>query len=48
MYVLQYGAGMFGNLACRDNGDVSGDGHINSLWIALLILQYTAGLIAAF
>ena len=47
VYVLQYGAGMFFNLACRENADVSGDGHIDAIDSAL-ILQYTAGLLAGF
>ncbi len=46
VYVLQYGAGMLGNLACRHNGDLSGDGRINSVDSAL-ILQFTAGLLAS-
>jgi uncharacterized repeat protein (TIGR02543 family) len=47
VYVLQYGAGMFFDLACRENADVSGDAHIDAIDSAL-ILQYTAGLLAGF
>ena len=43
LLVLQFNAGLLGQLACEENADANGDGAVNSV-DATLILQFVAGL----